>query len=211
MQPDASGLQHILAQGGDITAKINSGELGGLLTVRDLKIPSILSSLDTLAAGLTNAFNAANAAGYDLNGRLGGNLFTAPPGSGPGAAASMAVAISDPALLAASSDGSAGSNGNLANFSAIHDQPLANGATPGESYANLVFGVGNDVASGSAQLHASQLVLQQLQDQRGSISGVSLDEEAANMIQYQRAYEAAARVADAVNQMLETVIRMGTS
>jgi flagellar hook-associated protein 1 FlgK len=54
-------------------------------------------------------------------------------------------------------------------------------------------------------------VLQQLQDQRGSISGVSLDEEAGNMVQYQRAYDAAARLVDTVNQMLETLINMGTT
>ena len=209
-QPDVSGVQHILAQGKDITAEINSGQLGGLLEVRDQKIPALLSSLDTLAAGLANAFNGANAAGFDLNGNPGGNLFTSPPAGGQGAAASMAVAITDPALLAASSDGSAGSNGNLANFSSIHDQAIINGSTPSAYYSNLIFGVGNDVANGSAELQSSQLILQQLQDQRGSISGVSLDEEAANLVQYQRAYDAAARVVDTVNQMLETVINMGT-
>jgi flagellar hook-associated protein 1 len=55
------------------------------------------------------------------------------------------------------------------------------------------------------------LVLQNLQDQRGSISGVSLDEEAANMVQYQRAYEAAARMVTTVDQMLQTIIHMGAN
>lgn len=210
-QADASGLQHIFAQGKDITGEINSGQLGGLLAVRDQKIPSTLSSLDSLAVGLANAFNAANTSGYDLNGNVGGNLFAPPPASGTGAAASMAVAITDPVLLAASSDGSAGSNGNLTNFSAIHDQGLINGQTPSDFYSSLIFGIGDDVSNNSANLQASQLVLQQLQDQRGSISGVSLDQEAANMVQYQRAYEAAARVVDTVNQMLATVINMGAS
>jgi flagellar hook-associated protein 1 FlgK len=209
-EPDVSGLEHIFAQGTDITGGISSGQLGGLLSVRDQKIPSVLSSLDTLAANLAAAFNAANASGYDLNGNSGANLFNTPAGV-KGAAAGMAVAITDPALIAASSDGTAGSNGNLANFSAIHDQAATNGQTPSDFYGSLVFGVGNDVANASAELQASQLVLQQLQDQRGSMSGVSLDEEAANMIQFQRAYEAAARVVDTVNQMLETVIRMGAS
>ncbi len=159
-QLDPSGVQHIFSQGNDITSQLNSGALGGLLAVRDQKIPALLTGLDTLAAGLANAFNGANAAGSDLNGNAGGNFFVAPPVSGQGAAASLAVA---------------------------------------------------DVANGSAELQSAQLVLQQLQDQRGSISGVSLDEEAAHMIQYQRAYEAAARIVDTVNQMLETVIRMGTT
>ena len=189
------------------SAQLNSGQLGGLLEVRDQKIPALLAGLDTLASGVANAFNSANTAGFDLNGNNGGNLFVPPP-SGPGAAATLTVAITDPALIAASSDGSAGSNGNLGNFSAIHDQPTISGQTPSDYYGNLVFGLGNDVSTATAELQSSQLVLQQLQDQRGSISGVSLDDEASHMIEYQRAYEAAARVATTVNQMLETVINM---
>lgn len=210
-QPDASGHQHIFAQGNDVTAQLNSGELGGLLQVRDQKIPALLSSLDALAAGIAHGFNPANAAGFDLNGNIGGNIFVTPLASGQGAAAGMAVAITDPTLIAASSDGSAGSNGNLANFSALQTQNIINGETPTNFYANLIFSVGNDVNTGTAEQQGSQAVLQQLQDQRGSISGVSLDEEAANMVQFQRAYDAAARVVTTVNQMLETVINMGTT
>jgi flagellar hook-associated protein 1 FlgK len=208
-QLDTPGVQHIFSNGKDITSEINSGQLGGLLDVRDEKIPALLTSLDALAAGLSTAFNSANAKGFDLNGNAGWDLFTPPPASGHGAAASIAVTLTDPALLAASSDGSAGSNGNLANFSAIHDQSLINGEAPSNYYSNVVFGVGNDVANGAAELQSSQLVLQQLQDQRGSLSGVSLDEEAANMVQYQRAYDAAAQLVTVVNQMLQTLINMG--
>jgi flagellar hook-associated protein 1 len=210
-QPNASGLEHIFAQGNDITSQLNSGGLGGLLQVRDQKIPALLTSLDTLASGISNSFNSANIAGFDLNGNQGGNIFVPPPASGAGAAASMSAAVTDPVLIAASSDGSAGSNGNLANFSAIHNQTSFNGETPSDFYGSMIFNVGNDVSNGSTEQQASQLVLQQLQDQRGSISGVSLDEEAGNMVQYQRAYEAAARVVDTVNQMLETLINMGTT
>lgn len=207
-QLDPSGVQHIFSNGKDITSEINSGQLGGLLTVRDQKIPGLLNSLDTLAAGLENAFNSANAQGFDLNGNAGGNVFAAPAAGGQGAAAGMTEVMSDPALLAASSDGSNGSNGNLTNFSSIHDQTIINGETPSDYYSNIVFGVGNDVANGSAELQSAQAVLQQLQDQRGSISGVSLDEEAANTVKFQRAYDAAAEVVTTINQMLLTVINM---
>ena len=209
-QPDPSGEQHVFAQGKDITSTLTAGALGGEIQVRDQAIPKLQNQLDTLSAGIGNAFNAANAAGFDLNGNPGGDLFVAPPSGGAGAATNMALAISDPSLIAASSDGSAGSNGNLANFTAIQSQALISGETPTDYYGNLIFNLGNDVSNGTAELQSSQLVLQQLQDQRGSISGVSLDEEAANMTQYQRAYDAATQIVVAVNQMLETVINMGT-
>jgi flagellar hook-associated protein 1 len=209
-QADAAGVQHVFSQGTDITSSLTSGALGGLIQARDQTLPGLLAGLDTLAAALETAFNNANAAGFDLNGNPGANLFTPPPAGGTGAASSMALAAVDPSLIAASSDGSAGSNLNLANFAAIQYQPMISGATATDYYGNLVFNVGNDVSNATAELQSSQLVLQQLQDQRGSISGVSLDEEAANMTQFQRAYDAAAQVVVAVNQMLETVINMGT-
>ncbi len=208
-QISSSGMQEVMAQGTDITSRIAAGKLGGLLQIRDQKIPSILSQLDTLAGGLAASLNTANRAGFDLSGTAGGDLFAAPPASGPGAAAGMALLISDPSLLAASSDGSPGSNGNLANFTAVSGQPIASGQTPTDYYANLVFQVGSDVSNGSAEAEASSLILQQLEDQRASLSGVSLDEEAANMVRYQQAYNAAARVVSTVNSLLDAAVNLG--
>lgn len=207
-QMDVSGVLHIFSQGSDITGTLSGGQLAGLLAVRDQKIPSLLADLDTLASGLATALNAAHHSGFDLNGNAGGDLFNPPP-IGPGAASSLTVAISDPALLAASSDGSPGSNGNLATLAAVNSQTVVAGRTPTEFYANLVFKVGNEVSNGLAELNASTLILQQLQDQRGSISGVSLDEEAAQIIQYQHAFAAAARVVSTVNDMLDVAVNLG--
>jgi flagellar hook-associated protein 1 FlgK len=202
-------VQHIFAQGSDITGKLTSGKLAGLLAVRDQKIPGILADLDTLAAGLANAINTAHRAGFDLTGTAGGDLFAPPPASGPGAAASMAVLISDPSLLAASSDGSPGSNGNLAALAGVRNQAIIAGQSPTDFYANLVFRIGSDVANGTAESEASDLILRQLENQRGSLSGVSLDEEAANLVRYQRAFEAAARVVTTVSEMLDTAVNLG--
>jgi flagellar hook-associated protein 1 FlgK len=97
----------------------------------------------------------------------------------------------------------------VAQLLAVHDQAIASGKTPADYYANLVFGIGSDVANGMAEQDATGLVLGQLQDQRGSVSGVSLDEEAANLLQYQRAYDAAAKVVTAINDMLEAAVNLG--
>jgi len=79
------------------------------------------------------------------------------------------------------------------------------------NYSGIVFDAGNSVANTSAAQDASGLVLQQLQDQRSSISGVSLDEEAANMMRYQQAYAALAEVVSSINTMMETVLNMKAS
>jgi flagellar hook-associated protein 1 len=209
-QSNSSGLQDVYAQGTDITANLTSGDLAGVLQVRDQTIPGLLSNLDTLAAGLANSLNTANQQGFDLNGNTGGNLFVPPPASGQGAASSLAVQITDPSLIAASSDGTPGSNGNLAVLSGVQNQPVAGGQDPTDYYSNIVYAVGNDVSNSSSELSSSQSILNQLQDQRGSISGVSLDEEAGNMVQYQNAFNAAAQIVTTINDMLYTVINMGT-
>jgi flagellar hook-associated protein 1 FlgK len=208
-QLDPSGVQHIFSLGTDITGDLVSGSLAGQLQVRDQKIPGLLANLDALASALATSLNAANGKGFDLNGKAGGDIFLAPPASGVGAAVGMTVSMTDSSLLAASSDGSPGSNGNVANLTAVHDQKIVSGQTPTDYYAGIVFNVGNDVMNGTAESDASQLILRQLQDQRGSVSGVSLDEEASNMIAYQRAYEAAARMVSTVNDILDTTINLG--
>src|SRR5207253_10688528 len=104
---------------------------------------------------LATGLHAANRSGYDLSGSAGGDIFVPPPASGPGAAAAMAVQITDPALIAASSDGSPGSNGNLAGILAIHEQRIAGGQAPADYYANLVFGVGADIASAKTEQEAT--------------------------------------------------------
>jgi len=197
------------AQGQDITSQIQGGQLGGALQVRDQVIPQLLSQLDTLASQFATTFNTQHQAGFDASGSAGQNFFT-PPTSVTGAAANFAVAITDPKLIAASSDGSAGSNGNLAQLIALHDQQLPSGASPLDMYSNLVLQVGNLGANAQANVTASNLSLQQLTDQRSAVSGVSLDEESTNMIKYQRAYQAAGRIVTTVDAMTQTVLAMGT-
>ncbi|HKN59931.1 MAG TPA: flagellar hook-associated protein FlgK [Candidatus Acidoferrales bacterium] len=203
-----TGFQDVYSMGKDITSTINGGSLGGALQVRDSTIPSILSSLDSLATSLENSFNSVNKAGTDLNGNPGGNFFVPPPAGGAGAAATMSVALTDPSQIAASLDGSAGDNANVSAMLALQNQGIVNGQTPINAYSNLVFQVGNDVASAQSEEQGVTATVQQLQNQIGSISGVSINEEAANLVQYQQAYQAAAQVASVISNLTSTAINM---
>ena len=210
----SSGLQHVFAQGVDITSSLTGGELGGTLQARDQAIPAVQAQLDNLAASLGSAFNAQNAAGFDLSGAPGGNFFVPfvqpSPGSNAGAAAQFAVAITDPSKIAASSDGTAGSNGNALALAALQNQPVVGGQTVTGYYASMIGSIGSQAANAQSQQQAEQLVVQQLQNQKASVSGVSLDEEAANLVQFQNAYDAAARVFSVVDQLTQTAIGLGS-
>jgi len=212
----STGFQDIFSQGTDVTSNFTGGQLAGLLEARDQAIPSALSNLDNLAAGIINAVNTQNEQGYILNGEevsqtKGGNIFQPvvqpAPGSNAGAAENMAVAITDPSQIAASSDGTQGDNANALAMAKIQNQAVVNGETATDFYSNLVSTVGNDVSSATDEQEAVGLVLTQLQNQRSDISGVSLDEEAVNLIQYQRAYEAAADVVSSIDQLTNMVIQ----
>jgi flagellar hook-associated protein 1 len=207
-----NGLHDVYSNGSDITSQITSGTLGGTLQARDQEIPAIENQLDTLAAGIANSVNAVQTTGYDLNGNLATNenFFNPPPANTTGAAADLSVAITDPSQIAASSDGTPGSNGNAQAMYAISTGTGIDGQSPSDYYSGIVFNVGNDASNASTEQTASQAVLQQLNDQRASVSGVSLDEEAANMVQYQDAYQASAQVVTTINDMMYAVIQMTT-
>jgi flagellar hook-associated protein 1 FlgK len=211
-QPDpTTGFQQIYSQGSNITSTITGGSLGGDIQARDTTIPSILSSLDSLASNLENSVNSTNHAGTDLNGAAGGNIFVPPPAGGAGAASQMQVAITDPNKIAASLDGSTGDNANLTAMLNIQNQAIVNGQTPLNAYSSLVFNIGNDVSTAQSEVSGSQAMIQQIQNQIGSISGVSINEEAANLVQFQQAYQAAAQVAAVINSLTATAINLGNS
>lgn len=204
-----TGMLDILSQGQDITSQITSGELGGQIQVRDQQIPSALNQLDTLASSISNAVNTQSQAGYDLSGNPGVDLFSVPPAGVTGAAAAMSVAISNPSLVAASSDGTSGSNGNADALAAIANEAIVNGQTPSDYYSNMVSQIGDAVSNATAEQTAAQQVTQQLQNQRDALSDVSLNEEAANLTQYQQAYDASARVVTIISDLTQEAINLG--
>jgi flagellar hook-associated protein 1 FlgK len=207
----ANGMTQVLdSNGANVTASLNSGDLGGTIQTRDQTIPGLLNQLDTLANQFGTAFNAAQKTGFDQNGKAGQNFFTL-PATVAGSAATISMAISNPALIAASSDGTSGSNGNLANLSAVQTTALAAGQTPGSAYASLVFQVGSLTSNANAESTATSASLLQLNDQLSSVSGVSIDQESTNLITYQQAYEAAARVVTTIQAMFQITMSMGTA
>ncbi len=200
-----NGMQDVFSQGQDITSTIQGGALGGTIQVRDQDIPGLMTQLNTLASQFADGINAAQAKGFDLNGNPGQPLFSY---NAAGAASSFAVATTDPNAIAASSDGTPGSDGNIANLMAVETQPLPSGQTPTDSYATLVAQSGTFASQAQAEVTATTTSLNQLNDQLGSISGVSINEETANLLNYQNAFGAAARVVSTINQLTATVLNM---
>jgi len=71
--------------------------------------------------------------------------------------------------------------------------------------------VGNATSQAKSESDAGTLSLQQLNQQRSAVSGVSLDEETTNLLRYQQAFEAAARVISTIDQLTQTVLAIGSA
>jgi flagellar hook-associated protein 1 FlgK len=206
-----SGDQHVLdSTGKDITSSLTGGDLGGNIQMRDQVLAGLQTQLDTLANQFGTAMNTAQASGFDQNGNPGKNLFNVPT-TIAGSAAAISMATTNPALIAASSDGTSGSSGNLANLAAVQNNVLPAGQSPTDAYAGLVYSVGNLASNANAQTSATASSLLQLTNQNNSVSGVSIDEESTNLLNYQQAYSAAARVVTTIQQLFAVVLAMGNT
>ena len=203
------GVTHILAGSQDVTAGISGGDLGGALQARDQSLPGYKSSLDSLAYDIGTQVNQQNSLGLDGNGNPGGALFNLPPSS-TGAASQIQVATTNPAMVAAAGPGE-GSSGNT-NATALADlatSAIAGGQTPSGFLASFLGQIGSDTAAAANDNSAQQATLTQLTTQRDSLSSVSLDQEASNMTEYQRAYQAAAQVFNIANSVMASALNLG--
>jgi flagellar hook-associated protein 1 len=198
-----TGIQ--TANGETVTSQFQSGKLAALLDTRNNLIPSYSSDLDRLAAGVADQVNTTLQAGLDSNGDPGQDMFSY---DATQPAATLAVAMSDPATLAAATADAPGGSGNATRLAALAGQNLIDGGTFSRFYGTVAARVGRQKASADQDQQLHQQLLTQAQGVREQTSGVSLDEEATRLIQFQRAYQASAQLLSVLNQLTGTVINM---
>ena len=166
--------------------------------------------LNTRQIQLT-ASNMANNAGTDLVGDNGnaGNIFNAPT-QVAGSAAAFSVVLTDPNKIAAAGLGKGtGDDTNALAGAALATQNIVNGQTPSDFYSNLVSTLGATVSETTTQNTALTASVAQLQSQVNSLSGVNLNDEASNLEQFQRAYQAASQVFSILNTVYAAAINIG--
>jgi len=183
----------------------SGGSLGSDLNVANDVIGSpgasgdtgILGGLDDLANQLSTQLNAQNAAGFDLNGNAGGPIFT---GTGAANLAVSSTVAADPSLIAAGNG-----TGPLDGSNAQAMAQLQNSASITPALQTMVAGLGQTVSAATSNQTIQDQVTQQLQTQRDSVSGVSIDEEMTNLINFQQAYSASARFITTLSSMYSTL------
>lgn len=192
----------------------SKGEIGGTLQVRDQVVDSYLSKLDELAYNIATQVNSVHETGYGLDNSTGNDFFTKPAAMS-GYSALISVAVTDPNQVAAAdsdviADGK-GNNANALNIAGLASKPVSSSEgdiTLSSFYNALVGSVGVGVQDANHAKDLSDGVLTQLGNLRESQSGVSLDEEMTNLINYQKAFEGSSKLINTVAQMMDTILNM---
>ncbi len=208
-------MVQITPAGGGATTTVApvTGSLGALMQMRDTTIPDYLGQVNSLAAKLVSTVNTLHnnatspGGAYDRNGNPGGDLFLAAGVT----AGTIQVVISDPTLIAASKSATAvGDNANAVALAQLVDAPVMAGgtATFNNYYNGLVAQIGIDVQSAKAVELQDAAFMKQLTNLRESNSGVSLDEELADLMKYQRSYQASAKLITTAGDMMDVLLGM---
>lgn len=169
-------------------------------------VTNLQGQLDTLANKIASEVNAQQQKGYDAYGNLGTAMFS-------GATASTLTVnssfISDPNLLAAASsptaaDGTPNSTDG-SNAQAVAQLLQTQGYDA--QYAGTVTQLGTDGQAAHQQTQTFQALTSQASQLKQSVSGVDINEEMSNMIQFQQSYNAAAKFISVFNDMLTTLVQ----
>lgn len=197
----------------NITNQIKGGRLGGALDVRDNLIEEHLSTIDNMAYTVATEVNKAHIEGFDKYGK-NGILFFEMPEEVKGASETLSlnesVKMDSGKIAAAARNDSPGDN-TIANIisSLQYKRVMDEGSSTLDDFYNAQVGQIGTIAQRAIKTNENQKnVLDQLSQIRESISGVSLDEEAAKMIEMQKAYDASARLIRTADEMFDTVLNL---
>jgi flagellar hook-associated protein 1 FlgK len=203
------------AAGGDAPASF-SGQLGALLQTQNGTIAQLAGgngqpgSLNTLAQGFADLVNDALTSGTNAAGGAGVPIFTY---NAANPAGTLAV---DPTVTAAQLGlaSATESNGVANELAALPGSTAAADQIGGQSaeglFSAIAASVGQQLSDANTASTADQTTLTTAQTNRQQQSGVSLNQEAVNVTDYERSYEASAQVVSILDQLTEDTINIGT-
>lgn len=201
---------------------LTSGELYATTDMYSNVIPSYKTSLDNLANAFISNVNqihmqgntlvqgGASSTGIPFFGQLdgSGNVINA---YSDGLMQINADIVNNPKNIAASDTAGNDGNGNQANkIALLADQPISalGDLSVTDYYSNILNSIGIDKTNSDNKVQSGTAILQQLQTQQSSTSGVSLDEEMTQVLKFQRSYDAASKLIKVSDEMLQTLLNM---
>ncbi len=187
---------------------LTGGTLQGTIEVRDGALADLRNGLNAAATELITRVNAIHSAGYSLTGTTGAAFFT---GTGAADMGVNSALVASPALVqAAGVPGAVGDNQAVLAMARLAEAriPALDNQTVAQHYAHTVAALGQALASANEQVSDQEAVAAMLTQQRAAVSGVSLDEEMTDLVKFQKAFTASARLINTVDEMLEIVMNL---
>jgi flagellar hook-associated protein 1 len=206
---DAGGGQMLVrAQTSGTPLTLTGGRMQGTISTRDGALTELRDQVNALAGQMIAEVNAIHRSGYSLTGSTGADLFQGTNASDIRVNGALA---DDPRLLQMSGEaGAVGNNQVGLALAQLGDQKLAGlgNLTLSDHFAQTVSNLGQSLANTTTQLADQNLVEKMLTRQREAVSGVSLDEEMTELMKFQKAFQASARLVTTLDEMLDTVVGM---
>ena len=196
--------------------EMKGGHLKAAIETVNNTLSNFESSLNNMIVAMSEKFNDVHSGGFDLNGNAGLDFFVSKNGD-PINIHNITInpdILEDEGLLALSGDHTlSGDNENLKNLLSTKDEKLLNpsGGTPmtvSEFYNYTTSKIGLNALTFNQAYSNSNEALKSITKEKDSVSSVSLDEETANLIQFQQAYNASAKVLSTVDEMLNELINL---
>jgi flagellar hook-associated protein 1 FlgK len=204
---DYFSVEVAFSEGGSVNA-ITGGVLGSLIDAHNDNIPGYMDQLNQLAVGIAEEVNTVHASGYNLDDVTGLNFFSSDV-AGASSFAMNSDIIDDPLLIATANSPSQAGNGQIATtISDLENGYLIQNIKFSDYYNSMISEVGSKVQEAKFLRSSQQMVVNSLQNQRDSISGVSLDEEMSNLVRYEQAYQAASRMISVADELIQTVLAL---
>lgn len=189
------------------TVKITGGELKGLLDTRDVLVPRYRDKLNQMASALVNDVNQLHRAGTDMDGIGGRNFFNGSYTTAANIRLEQGIADNHN-LIAASLSGEPGDNANALAIADLRNEATMSFGTVSitEFYNSMIGDIGVEAHEAITYRGNFEVLMNQIENSRQSVQGVSMDEEMAELVRQQHAYNAAARLITYIDDALDTLI-----
>ena len=200
--------QAVFSDNGSVVP-VGEGKLRGLMDIRDEVVPDLINRMDMLAAGVVTAVNSVHRRGFSRDGANDIDFFNPELNT----AANIAVAqpiVDDLDNIASSADGNSGDNGIALAIAGLRNEQVIDGNTDTIDgfYLTVIGEVGARSKEAQTMAENHRLFSTQLENRRQSIQGVSLNDEAAQLVLFQRAYQASARMVGILDDLMEVTVNL---
>jgi flagellar hook-associated protein 1 FlgK len=208
--PNADGRSDIYTSNLSETVNgiLTGGKMGALIELRDTIIPEYIGYIETFTEALVDQVNELHSNGFDHYNNTGLDFFEVPDTDNRAGTIRVNTAIAADVNRIAASSSVTGDGENASIIAAIQDELLMNNQTSSlSSFLSATVGqIGQQVSIAKTNSDRQTVIANHLDNQRESVSGVSIDEEMIRLIKYQMGYNAAGKIVSIVDEMLNTLI-----